>query len=75
MEIDFLISTNSITHFKVNPIEVKSSKNYTNISYNKFKEKFKRNIDRGYIVHPKQFSIEGNIYKVPPYMFYFIINN
>lgn len=75
MEIDFLISANSITHFKVNPIEVKSSKNYTNISYNKFKEKFKRNIDRGYIVHPKQFSIEGNIYKVPPYMFYFIINN
>ena len=40
IEIDFLVSNDSKTNFKVFPIEVKSSKNYTTISYFKFKEIF-----------------------------------
>ena len=75
IEIDFLISNEVKTHFKVNPIEVKSSKNYTNISYNSFKEKFGKNIDKGYIVHPKQLVVNDNEYRVPPYMFFFMLIN
>ncbi len=75
IEIDFLISNDIKTHFKVNPIEVKSSKNYTNISYDSFRKKFGKNIDKGYIVHPKQLVVNNNEYRVPPYMFFFMIIN
>ena len=53
---------------KVIPVEVKSSKNYTKISFDKFKEKFYKRIDYFIIIHPKQFSIEGKNIKIPPYM-------
>lgn len=68
IEIDFLISNKK----KVFPIEVKSSKNYTTISYGKFKQKFKEKIGISYIVHPKQFQINSNEIKMPPYMLPFI---
>lgn len=38
MEIDFLISNGSKTNFKVSPIEVKSSKNYSTTSLLDFKK-------------------------------------
>ena len=75
IEIDFLISNEIKTHFKVNPIEVKSSKNYTNISYDLFKDKFGKNIDKGIIVHPKQLIVNNNEYRMPPYMFFFMLIN
>lgn len=68
IEIDFLISNKK----KVFPIEVKSSKNYTTISYGKFKQKFKEKIGISYIIHPKQFQINSNEIKMPPYMLPFI---
>ena len=73
IEIDFLISNDSKTQLKIYPIEVKLSKNYTNISFDKFKTLFKKRIDKGFVVHPKQASFDGNVYKIPPYMFYFFI--
>lgn len=73
IEVDFLISNESKTNIKVFPIEVKSSKNYTNISYDLFKEKFGKKIAESYIVHPKQFVTDNNGYKIPPYMFPFFI--
>lgn len=69
MEIDFLLSNESKTNFKVLPIEVKSSKNYTVISLGKFKECFGKRISTQYIIHPKNLSIEEGIIKMPPYMF------
>ncbi|MCR4660926.1 MAG: ATP-binding protein [Clostridia bacterium] len=73
IEIDFLISNESKTNIKVFPIEVKSSKNYTNTSYNLFKNRFRKKIAASYIVHPKQFVIDENGYRIPPYMFPFFI--
>ncbi len=74
IEIDFMITNNEITNLKVIPIEVKSSKNYVNTSYDKFKTKFKKNISNAsFIVHPKGFVKTENGYKVPPYMFFFMI--
>lgn len=69
IEIDFLLSNESKTNFKVYPIEVKSSKNYTTTSLGRFKEIFGRKIASQYIIHPKNLVVEGDIIKIPPYMF------
>ena len=69
VEIDFLLSNESKTNFRVFPIEVKSSKNYTTTSLGRFKEMFGKKIATPYIIHPKNFAIEGDVVKIPPYMF------
>lgn len=55
IEIDFLLSNDSKTNLKVTPVEVKSSKNYTTLSYAKFKKRFGRRIGSSMVVHPKAF--------------------
>ncbi len=68
IEIDFLLSNESKTNFKINPIEVKSGKNYTTTSLTAFNEVYKKRIDRQWIIHPKNLSISEGIIKIPPYM-------
>ncbi len=75
IEIDFLLSNESKTNFKIHPVEVKSSKNYTTISLDAFKEKFDKKIEKSYIVHPKPFSPEGDTIKLPPYFVPFLVCN
>lgn len=70
IEIDFLLSNESKTNFKVYPIEVKSSKNYTATSLGRFKERYGKKIAVPYIIHPKNLSASGEILKIPPYMFW-----
>ena len=71
MEIDFLISKSKITNrHNVSPIEVKSSKNYTTTSLDKFSQKFSHKIQQQIIIHPKAFSMEANLMKIPPYMIF-----
>ena len=70
IEIDFLLSNESKTSFRIYPLEVKSSKNYTTTSLSDFKGLFSRRIAQSYIIHPKNYMREGNIIKIPPYMFY-----
>ncbi|MBE5895397.1 MAG: ATP-binding protein [Lachnospiraceae bacterium] len=69
VEIDFLLSNESKTNFRVFPIEVKSSKNYTATSLGRFKDMFGKKIAKQYIIHPKNLVIENGIIKIPPYMF------
>ena len=73
IEIDFLLSNNSKTNLKVYPVEVKSSKNYSTNSYVSFKKRFGKRIDMAYIVHPKQFVVENNSMKLPPYLIPFVL--
>jgi hypothetical protein len=68
IEIDFLISNDSKVNYKINPIEVKSSKNYTTTSLGRFKKVFGKKIEAQIIIHPKNFSIDSDIIKIPPYM-------
>jgi hypothetical protein len=68
IEIDFLLSNESKTKYKINPIEVKSSKNYTTTSLGRFKEAFGNRVDNQLIIHPKIFSVAEGITKIPPYM-------
>ena len=74
IEIDFLLSNESKTSFRIYPLEVKSSKNYTTTSLNRFKDIFSGCIAQSYIIHPKSYMQEGSIIKIPPYMFFCMLS-
>ena len=68
IEIDFIISNNSKTKYKMYPIEVKSGTRYTTASLLKFKEKYKNRIGCCYIIHPRNLIVKDDIICIPPYM-------
>lgn len=68
IEIDFIISNNSKTKYKLYPIEVKSGTNYSIESLRKFREKYKNRIGECYIIHPRNMTIKEDILCIPPYM-------
>ncbi len=69
MEIDFLIAKKSITNrHNISPIEVKSGKNYTLNSLNKFISKYNNNLDIPYVIHTSDLKIENGITYLPIYM-------
>ena len=72
MEIDFLISNNSKTKYKMFPIEVKSGKTYSIQSLTKFRNVFKKRIGDCYIIHPRNLLVKDDILCVPPYMTMFL---
>ena len=73
VEIDFLLSNESKTKFRIMPIEVKSSKNYSTTSLGRFEEMYKDRISRSYVIHPKNYIRSNNTIKLPPYMFFAIV--
>ena len=69
MEIDFLIAKNKITsRHNISPIEVKSGKNYTFSSLNKFKNKYKEYLSTGYVLHIEDLKVDNDIVFLPIYM-------
>ena len=69
MEIDFLICKGTVTNrHNISPIEVKSGKNYTLVSLNKFKNKYSKELDVAYVVHPGDLKIDQGIVYLPLYM-------
>ena len=69
MEIDFLISKSKISNrHNISPIEVKSGKNYTIKSLNKFKMKFSEQTNIPYVLHAKDLKEENGITYLPLYM-------
>ena len=68
IEIDFLLSNESKLNFKVFPVEVKSSKNYSMVSLDKFKTRFKGRVGGSIVIHPRNFSSTEDVKKYPPYM-------
>ena len=70
IEVDFLISEGSLQKYKVRSIEVKSSKNYTKVSYDRFKERFGKKVGEGLVVHPKQLQCDQNGCRIPSYMLF-----
>lgn len=56
-------------NFKLYPIEVKSGKNYSTVSIERFVEKYKDRIDVAYIIHPKNLiHLNEKIICIPSYM-------
>ncbi len=68
MEIDFIISNNSKTKYKIYPIEVKSGTRYSIESLLRFKGKFRERIGGCYIIHPRNLAVKEGILCIPPYM-------
>lgn len=68
MEIDFMLSNGSKTNYKINPVEVKSSKNYTTTSLTSFRSKYKKRVETSYVIHPKNLRIDNEIMYMPVYM-------
>lgn len=68
IEIDFIISNNSKTKYKMYPIEVKSGTNYSIESLLRFREKYKGRIGECYIIHPRNLTTKEGILCIPPYM-------
>ena len=68
IEIDFLLSNNSRLKYKIFPVEVKSTENYSTASLSRFKEKFHERIGACYVIHPKNFALKDDIVCLPPYM-------
>lgn len=69
MEIDFLIEKSQLTNaHNICPTEVKSGKNYTTVSLNKFRRKFEKQLSIPYIIHSKDLKIDDGIVYLPIYM-------
>lgn len=73
MEIDFLIAKSRISNrHNISPIEVKSGKNYTLSSLQKFKLKYKEQTDVPYVLHAGDLKEEDGTVFLPLYMTMFL---
>ena len=70
IEIDFMLSNESKTNFRIIPIEVKSSKNYSTLSLDLFQQVYRKRISNSFVIHPKNLSVTDGTIKIPPYMFF-----
>ena len=69
MEIDFLLAKQKITsRHNISPIEVKSGKNYTISSLNKFRNKYNEQLNTAYVLHVDDLKEKDGIIYLPVYM-------
>lgn len=69
MEIDFLIAKSKVTdRHNISPLEVKSGKNYTLSSINKFRNKFAEQLNTPFVLHTENLSENDGITYLPVYM-------
>ena len=69
MEIDFLIAKSKISsRHNISPIEVKSGKNYTLTSLEKFRKKYAEQTHIPYVLHTGDLKEENGILYLPLYM-------
>ena len=69
MEIDFLLRKSKTTsRHNISPLEVKSGKNYTLSSINKFRIKYASQLHTAYVLHTKDLSEKDGIVYLPVYM-------
>ncbi len=69
IEIDFLISKSKVTNrHNISPIEVKSGKNYTLKSLDKFRIKFAEQTATPYVIHTLDYKEEDGVIYLPIYM-------
>lgn len=69
MEIDFLVRKNNITsRHNISSIEVKSTKNYTTVSLNKFQHKYASALSIPYVIHTADLKVVDGVVYLPLYM-------
>ena len=57
---------------RIIPVEVKTGRNYSAVSMQRFREKYRSRISDCYIVHPRNLEEKDGIWCIPPYMTDFI---
>ena len=73
MEIDFLVANAETRRSKnVTAVEVKSSKDYSTTSLDKFRAKFKELVSSSVILHPGDVAVSADVVRLPLYMVPFI---
>lgn len=73
MEIDFLVANDEARRSKnVTPVEVKSAKDYSTASLDKFRAKFKANVSMSVILHPGDVAVSADVMRLPLYMAPFV---
>ena len=69
MEVDFVLSKSKVSSaHNVCPIEVKSNKEYSTTSLERFRSKFKRYVATSVVLHPKDLLVQNEIRYLPLYM-------
>ena len=69
MEIDFLLLKPTLTRrHNIVPVEVKSIKDYTTTSLDKFREKFAEQLHEPVVLHPKDVKTDKGVLYLPLYM-------
>lgn len=69
MEIDFLIDKPGLTRrHNISPIEVKSSREYSTTSLDRFRERFSSSSAQPYVLHEKNLSVVDGVVRLPLYM-------
>lgn len=69
MEIDFLVSKPMATsRHNVSPIEVKSGKNYSTVSLDKFRRKYGSLLHTAFVLHAADLRLDGGTAYLPLYM-------
>ncbi len=69
MEIDFLIAkAKSSNRHNISPLKVKSGKNYTTSSLNKFRNRYADELDEAFVLHTEDLSSKDGITYLPVYM-------
>ncbi len=73
MEIDFLTAKSRISsRHNISPIEVKSGKNYTLSSLNKFRNKYAEVLYIPYVIHTEDYKENDGVIYLPVYMAYLL---
>lgn len=74
MEIDFLVDKPTLARrHNVSPVEVKSGRNYTFNSLNKYRKKYQQFLARPYLIHDGDYFEKDGIAFLPYYMTPFIV--
>ena len=69
MEIDFLLAKSKTTaRHNISPLEVKSGKNYTLSSLNKFRRKYSEQLNEAFVLHTADLSEKDGITYLTVYM-------
>lgn len=76
MEIDFLLLKPTVTRrHNIMPVEVKSIKEYSTVSLEKFRRKFADQIAEPVVLHPKDLKVSDGIVYYPLYMTHLLVES
>ena len=76
MEVDYVLTKSKVSSaHNVYPIEVKSNKEYSTTSLDRFWTKFKRYVATPIVLHPKDLAVKNGIRYLPLYMAPLVTDN